>query len=40
MAQRQGVPAPELRFRAYAPDLSRKLRRVERAWTEAADATA
>lgn len=38
--QRQGVPAPALRFRSFEPDLSRKLRRVERAWKEAADATA
>lgn len=38
--RRQGAPAPELRFRAYAPDLTRKLRRVERAWTEDADASA
>ncbi len=38
--RRQGAPAPELRFRAYAPDLTRKLRRVERAWREDADASA
>lgn len=36
----QGAPAPELRFRAYAPDLTRKLRRVERAWREDAVASA
>ncbi|GMA27786.1 F390 synthetase-related protein [Arenivirga flava] len=38
--RRQGAPAPELRFGAYAPDPTRKLRRVERAWKEDADASA